>query len=370
MFSNCVIENFRGFRRLEMPRIAKVNLITGRNNVGKTALLEALFILSGEHNPDLTTVVNGMRGMSKVSLDLVEVDEFPWDSIFYGFNTSVPMRLSAQLGQDYLNLRFTSVIDVRELSGLSQAVQRAYRKISVGDKPSAKILKMEVRKDRIRQKRFNPDQIDPRRYFLIFDGEGKKVDPPLPLPPFPARFHSGHLRSANADDASRFARIQLRGQEPLITEALQILEPRLRSVAVVVENGEPSLQGNVGLAGRRFIPLHMMGDGMSKVATIVMLIASTRGGVLFVDDFDSGLHYSSLADIWKSIRKALDLFDVQLFATTHRSESVSAAHEIFADADAGGFLAHRLERAGDGTIVLTYDKEALEGALEAGLEVR
>src|SRR5207248_10243537 len=36
------IKNFRGFRHLQIERLGRVNLIVGKNNVGKTSLLEAL----------------------------------------------------------------------------------------------------------------------------------------------------------------------------------------------------------------------------------------------------------------------------------------------------------------------------------------
>ncbi|MCD6358012.1 MAG: AAA family ATPase [Thermoproteales archaeon] len=40
------IEEFRGIRRLKAPlKLAKINVLIGRNNVGKTALLEALYLL-------------------------------------------------------------------------------------------------------------------------------------------------------------------------------------------------------------------------------------------------------------------------------------------------------------------------------------
>ena len=37
------VRNFRCLRKLEIEPLARVNLIVGENNVGKTALLEALF---------------------------------------------------------------------------------------------------------------------------------------------------------------------------------------------------------------------------------------------------------------------------------------------------------------------------------------
>src|SRR5215212_2068407 len=42
------IRNFRAFDHLQIERLGRVNLITGRNNVGKTSLLEAVYLYS--HN--------------------------------------------------------------------------------------------------------------------------------------------------------------------------------------------------------------------------------------------------------------------------------------------------------------------------------
>ncbi|MBN1565485.1 MAG: AAA family ATPase, partial [Anaerolineae bacterium] len=43
MYTSFHIKNFRGFRDLTLDGLARVNLIAGGNNVGKTALLEAIF---------------------------------------------------------------------------------------------------------------------------------------------------------------------------------------------------------------------------------------------------------------------------------------------------------------------------------------
>lgn len=45
-----MIENFRAFKHLEIERLAQINLITGPNNIGKSCLLEALWLyVSGGH---------------------------------------------------------------------------------------------------------------------------------------------------------------------------------------------------------------------------------------------------------------------------------------------------------------------------------
>jgi AAA15 family ATPase/GTPase len=40
MIEELVLENFRGFRSLDLRSLKPVNLIVGHNNAGKTSLLE------------------------------------------------------------------------------------------------------------------------------------------------------------------------------------------------------------------------------------------------------------------------------------------------------------------------------------------
>ena len=50
MLTSLKIQNFRGFRNLEINDLGAVNIIGGRNNAGKTSLLEAIALLSNGGN--------------------------------------------------------------------------------------------------------------------------------------------------------------------------------------------------------------------------------------------------------------------------------------------------------------------------------
>src|SRR5439155_5210688 len=58
---------FRCFRELKLGSTAdplpRFNVIIGRNNCGKTALLESIFLLTGPTNPELAVRLNTFRGM-------------------------------------------------------------------------------------------------------------------------------------------------------------------------------------------------------------------------------------------------------------------------------------------------------------------
>ena len=52
MLNSIQIRNYRILSELDVDGLSRINLIAGRNNSGKTSLLEAIFLLSsGAGNP-------------------------------------------------------------------------------------------------------------------------------------------------------------------------------------------------------------------------------------------------------------------------------------------------------------------------------
>ena len=68
-YSSIHIKNFRAIDMLDIHNFEQVNLITGRNNCGKTTLLEALFQISGMSNSQLPLTINSFRDLAPVSAD-------------------------------------------------------------------------------------------------------------------------------------------------------------------------------------------------------------------------------------------------------------------------------------------------------------
>ena len=66
MFTSISINNFRCFRELSFENsLDRVSLIAGKNSVGKTTVLEAIYLLIGMGNPELTQRLSIFRGLSK-----------------------------------------------------------------------------------------------------------------------------------------------------------------------------------------------------------------------------------------------------------------------------------------------------------------
>ena len=90
MYRSFSIKNFRCFDELTVEGIGRINLIAGKNNVGKTALLEALWVHHGAVNPELCARVGAFRG-----IDTGDIDTFMGD-LFRGFDRSSVIELSSK----------------------------------------------------------------------------------------------------------------------------------------------------------------------------------------------------------------------------------------------------------------------------------
>ena len=70
------IQNFRAFEHLRIERLGRVNLITGKNNVGKSSLLEAVYLYARGGNPHiLRELLRGRDELRKRSTSFGSVDK-------------------------------------------------------------------------------------------------------------------------------------------------------------------------------------------------------------------------------------------------------------------------------------------------------
>ena len=364
MYTSFSVERFRGLTKCVVDDLRPVTLITGTNNAGKTALLEAMFIHSGRSNPHLVMVANSIRGIAKINVDNAAHSDAPWTSIFSNYDDSKTIKF---IGESFNKFRHAEVVSMSlstvregaELSGLGRNLQQ-YNQLDIGV-GTTKVLKLEVSAGR---------RPKPEKFFLIIDAKSQRVIPPPPIPEITARFISAHNRDTAEILATQFSDFEIRDNVNLIIEAIRHMEPRLKDLRILF-SGEPALYGDIGLSNRKYIPLSLMGDGLNRVASLVLNIGSTPGGVVLIDDIDTGLHYSVMESFWRSIFKAAQLFKVQVIATTHSGEcirSALSANDVDSDKKQLGLI--RLERVKDEVKAVNFSPEELDLAFHSHVEVR
>jgi AAA15 family ATPase/GTPase len=113
-----------------------------------------------------------------------------------------------------------------------------------------------------------------------------------------------------------------------------------------------------------------MGDGVWRMFGLALSIVCAKDGFLFVDEIDTGLHFTVLCDMWKLLWKTATRLNVQVFATTHSSDCWTSLATIASQEEAAkdGITIHRIERGKETSVFFTAREIAI--AAERGIEVR
>jgi AAA15 family ATPase/GTPase len=152
-----------------------------------------------------------------------------------------------------------------------------------------------------------------------------------------------------------------------LIEALLVVEPRLKRLAVLDLDNRPGIYADLGKLP--LVPVSMMGQGFGKLRTILAAILLDEAEVFLIDEVDAGFHYSTLEGVWRIIVGAAIDHSAQVFATTHSLEAITAAVEGSASHE-GSLAFFRLERRDGDIAVVKGEDFRLRAAARVGTELR
>ena len=348
MLKNARIRNFRGLRDLKIGELSRINLIGGRNNAGKTTLLEALFILSGGANPHVMLRAN--RGIDEVAGSSDTVSEVLWKPLFSELDTTRTIEISADS-------------TVLGSVALSISLSRSNTVEIPLDRPNASIS--EPPGNRMLMLSFARGTCEEVQGKIRTVGEGIAIDAPESNVAFPAAILLQHVSSLHGD-AQMLGQLHKRKEHDIVLDALRAIAPNITAVEENSSSGHPMIWVDVGLP--ELLPLPTMGDGVTRVARLILAMSVVRKGVVLMDEIENGIHHSTAPEFWRVIGEVARRFDVQIIATTHSYECFEAAHEALSNDD---FRYYRIETETDGkNRCIDYPPDAAKGARQFGMEVR
>lgn len=363
MYHSFSIKNFRCFDDLTLEGLGRINLIGGRNNIGKTAVLEALWIHHGAVNPDLGMRVDAFRGVESG-----DPENF-MSSLFYGFDRDSVIELSAQGDWGDTARKLEIVFESRPtaevaMPGLGKVQTDVLQTSSVGQ-PGNKVV-FDYCHD-------TGEQITSSGWLVERPvGPGlsalamEKTQNVRPYQENGILLSSGRV-GISEQDVNRYSRLEINGQQDGVLQILQLIEPNLKRLAVVSAGQTPSVYADMGLG--RLIPVQLMGAGMSRILSLSLSIATVPGGMVLVDEIENGLHYTVMEKVWQAVAAFARHYDVQIFATTHSHHCIQSACRAFAADEEEPLSLYVLGRSAGKMRSVRYGREKLATAFEFGFGV-
>lgn len=267
MLESIHLEGFKGFVDTTVRPLRKVNLIVGGQNVGKTSLLEAVYMALS-------------RGQES------------------------PFR--ANEGGDVSRLA---------KSALGTAFRAIEVHIESGDAARMQTINLPAPSE------FPTHAASSGYVACNWFQKGVLIPIPTAIPLYlPNQTQLVHL----------FGEIVVARKKRELIDLLRQVEPRLISLDAVSPDGEQRIYAEIDGIDQA-LPLPALGHGFGRLLYLFCTLLSTDAKVALIDEVESGVHYSALPTLLQGIKNVANQRDVQTLMTTHSWDCIRSACEVFAD---------------------------------------
>lgn len=369
-----VINNYKNFENLTLENLANVNLIVGKNNVGKSTLLEVISIVAANGDVNWIKELLEIRGESVRFSSGVEnniekeIERFA--SLYHNrdieafFHSPIEIQITGSAAPEtfiFKLVKYTVTTDTDD-NGLERFVRRFLDETGAQDIENANV------------KIGFLSLVGDKKSLYTFGGG--KFTKPIAEKLLPFEYVRTNQISSDINPAL-FDRLALTSSEKYIIKALQIIEPRIEALNYLREDGASSSYSRkderkpivvLSDSSKRY-RLSSMGDGINRVLTIILALLNCKDGVLLIDEFENGLHHSVQSRLWKMIFELSEALNIQVFATTHSEDAIKSFSEN-AQVNHNGKII-RLENRSNSIGVVEYqEKEELAYIGQNDIEIR
>ena len=363
------ISGLRSVDSLAIPNLARVSLLTGQNNTGKTTVLEGIRLLAEDASPSTISSILSMRNEGDEVSPSGDTDmqdpDFSISSLFSGFpllsDNITPITLSDGEEARQITISIEWFHEQRDDDGRLRLVPQASLYGAEQERVPAMTVSTPQRQRRYRlDRRFPPSLSSPRRLAL----EART--------PYPVTYVQASGPDPVFSIETMWDTIALTDKEPYVLEALQIIEPNISALSMVGVGGKRFPRRAVVRSSEfpRRVPLGSYGGGTNRLFFIALSVITASGGLLLIDEFENGMHHSIQLPAWELILRLSTILDVQVVATTHSFDCVVAFAQAAERSHKVEGRLFRLER-GDGEIrAVQYSEDRLSVVARQRVEVR
>ena len=347
-FKDIEISNFRGIKNIRLENLGLINVFLGRNNVGKSTLLESIFMLAGMTNPMLPSQLNFIRESKHGDMSYVKY-------LFNKVNLSEHPLIKGSTTND--EVRKVEIVAINNIETPNNK-----NLMGLSSKDNNYINGVELICD------------DGKQSFStkLINNNGKlSLSSTIEyIENIKAILISSNSKEGNVLEG--YSELVRRKQKDAIIQALNNFDSRIISIEALSDGLYLQFQGIEEL-----LPISMAGDGVRRFLGIVAFIVDPTTDIVLIDEIENGLHYTAYSKLWESLIRSAMQNNVQLFVTTHSDETLKCLSRIYEQMQVDNNIksedirVYTIDKEIDGQQqAYSLSAEGLLGAIENNIEIR
>ena len=329
MIKNLEINGYKGLIDFKLDDLNQINIISGKNNVGKTALLEAISLTQYhkiiEFRQELTRIFESR------DLRLADINMF-LQTMDIVLSINGKKRTIKYKNGDDLSDEEAQQVDGRYLSIEDFLVLSSIENFSIIP------------------------------FFEVLEGKYLKKN---------KKKFIDSSKPTNIDLTNLYSYIQDLGKQDKFLEYLQIIDKNITRIEPQVRGKEQSFLRITLKNPKQSLISSELGEGTNRYIEILSVLLKNSNGIVLIDEIENGIHYTKLYDIWKAIIEIVQKENIQLFVTTHDLESIEALNRASEDMQFDKISSITLERDDDNIIYPVIRKySSFTATVDSGMDIR
>lgn len=383
MLDSLEIRNFRNLKELRITSLGRVNLFIGKNNTGKSTILEALAIYASKGEFKTIFELLEERG-EYLPAEAIRRSEAGKNITDYNIQALSSLFTDRVISYDKEHGISISQIDpyIPQVENSEQYVMMLrfvpFRTEVVDDGQGGRIRRRNFMLQDDALQEAQHDNLDTG--FMRMGGGTfstipmDKIATDIPIFTITGSKDNFQFIKTNTIDrninSKLFDSIALTDKEQYVVDALKIIEPTTERIAFVGNTSQERV-AVIKLANNpRILPLRSMGDGMNRILTIILAMVNADNGFLLIDEFENGLHYTTQEQLWKVIFSLAKQLNIQVFATTHSEDCIRGFEAVLNSSGQGDGKLIRLHNDNGMIKEVEFNAEELKIATNRNIEIR
>ena len=259
------IKQFKCFIDFKASGFKRVNLIGGKNNIGKTAFMEACFI--NVHTINVNTMITAIHNIKFMRENLNFINKIINHHIFLDA-TRIYNAKSNLSNTEFFFIEKDATKEYQvNINGVSKAI-------------NAKELNVIVE----------------------YVNNIKFID---------------NFGWTDNDLVTAYQSIQKQDQEKELNVFIREFDDSIENFKVIGDKPQCKVNGE-------YRDIVEFGDGLRHYISIICALYACDNGYLFIDEIDNGIHYTQLDRLWELILTLSKKTNCQVFAITHSKEMIES----------------------------------------------
>lgn len=312
------IKDFKCFKDFHAEGFKRVNLIGGKNNVGKTAFMEACYL-----NLHLDNIEPFSDALIEIYIQR-NIIEYAKANSVSPTHKSIFEKISSYDSESNIHSGNFKIINSKGIKSYEFDINGEFTTI-------------------------NSNDFD---FSTLFTIKNITFIPNVSLP--------------NLILKTLFESVQMKDEETNLYKFINEFDNNIENFKII-GGDKPQCKTTNG----EYRNINEFGDGLKHYISIICSLYACKNGYLFIDEIDNGIHYTHLDRLWRIIFNIAGKQNVQVFATTHSKEMIESYARVSKKLDNNDISFIELGRDKENKVqALTMNFDRFQDELDNQNEVR